>query len=496
MSAQVEDLDTIQPWKQANQFSLTLRGHWSSIPESSQTVTLDDYDPDDIDNVAPQIREIASDGNYNYIYDSFYAPVDFQLSGIAVKIPEFLPNNIEYRISVSVNGSKIETFSVPEDQDHNQKQYAVECKTLIHEDDFIQVNIEFSGDYELLSFNEHNAVFTISGCVWYGMYKQIFADVDVLVATTENITLSNVQSIDGFYVQLGDWVLVKNQTTASENGIWEVKNSGAWTRPASYPTLASLYDQVIYVQNGTTQNSIDTNNYVFTSSGGSTIQIPLMDWETGDKWYKTNIHLQNRSGNDILTDRVFIDNVKVTHDFLIQGASFSIWTDPLMVTKKYKTRDYCLYLDILVNSKSILPFLNFPRPIVIDMDDNQFKEYDIEVFNDMEGYPVRFGDNIVLKIYQPNKYIRTNGKVVQCSLYGCGPDCATLDSILVSVYEPCDDNPCEWKYSLTEQCDPASAKAKKKNPVVQTTTPSSPVERDYVTVDGLFVTVNGERVYI
>lgn len=53
----------------------------------------------------------------------------------------------------------------------------------------------------------------------------------VRVATTGNITLSATQTIDGITVAVGDRVLVKNQTTALQNGIYVVSDS-AWTRSA------------------------------------------------------------------------------------------------------------------------------------------------------------------------------------------------------------------------------------------------------------------------
>lgn len=49
------------------------------------------------------------------------------------------------------------------------------------------------------------------------------------LATTANVTLSGLQTIDGVAGAAGDRILVKNQTTASENGIY-VMASGAWSR--------------------------------------------------------------------------------------------------------------------------------------------------------------------------------------------------------------------------------------------------------------------------
>ena len=51
------------------------------------------------------------------------------------------------------------------------------------------------------------------------------------VATTGDITLSGAQTIDGVSVVAGDRVLVKDQTDASENGIY-VAAAGAWARAA------------------------------------------------------------------------------------------------------------------------------------------------------------------------------------------------------------------------------------------------------------------------
>lgn len=55
----------------------------------------------------------------------------------------------------------------------------------------------------------------------------------VKAATTANITLSGEQTIDGISCVTDDRVLVKNQTTASENGIYVV-DTGAWVRAKDF----------------------------------------------------------------------------------------------------------------------------------------------------------------------------------------------------------------------------------------------------------------------
>lgn len=57
--------------------------------------------------------------------------------------------------------------------------------------------------------------------------------IPVKAATTVNIGLFGAQTIDGVSVVAGDRVLVKNQSTASENGIYVVSNSN-WTRATDF----------------------------------------------------------------------------------------------------------------------------------------------------------------------------------------------------------------------------------------------------------------------
>lgn len=52
----------------------------------------------------------------------------------------------------------------------------------------------------------------------------------VLAATTSNIVLSGIQTIDGVLLPADARVLVKNQTQAKDNGIWVVPAGGAWKR--------------------------------------------------------------------------------------------------------------------------------------------------------------------------------------------------------------------------------------------------------------------------
>jgi len=76
------------------------------------------------------------------------------------------------------------------------------------------------------------------------------AGVTVRGASTANLTLSGVQTIDGVVYSAGQKILVKDQTTAANNGIYQVA-SGAWTRDSSMNTWAQVPGTIISVQEGT-----------------------------------------------------------------------------------------------------------------------------------------------------------------------------------------------------------------------------------------------------
>lgn len=73
----------------------------------------------------------------------------------------------------------------------------------------------------------------------------------VRAATTANITLSGTQTIDGVSVTTGDRVLVKNQSTASQNGIYVVA-AGSWARATDADSDAEVTSGLFtFVEEGT-----------------------------------------------------------------------------------------------------------------------------------------------------------------------------------------------------------------------------------------------------
>lgn len=79
------------------------------------------------------------------------------------------------------------------------------------------------------------------------------------VATTTNITLSNTQTVDNISLIAGDRVLVKDQTDASENGIYDVVSGGSWTRSSdadNTPSGEVTSGMFTFVEDGDTSAGI------------------------------------------------------------------------------------------------------------------------------------------------------------------------------------------------------------------------------------------------
>ena len=89
----------------------------------------------------------------------------------------------------------------------------------------------------------------------------------VKVATTANITLSGTQTIDGVAVSADERVLVKDQSTASQNGLYLCKAS-TWTRTDDLAAGANAAGMFTFVEQGTVNAD---NGFSCTSNSGSAV---------------------------------------------------------------------------------------------------------------------------------------------------------------------------------------------------------------------------------
>jgi hypothetical protein len=107
----------------------------------------------------------------------------------------------------------------------------------------------------------------------------------VVAATTANVNLANAlengDTLDGITLATGNRILVKNQTTQSENGIYVVQASGQPTRAADFDTATEVDSgDFVFVYSGTANAStgwvqtnkpaiIGTDAIVFTQFSGA-----------------------------------------------------------------------------------------------------------------------------------------------------------------------------------------------------------------------------------
>ena len=122
------------------------------------------------------------------------------------------------------------------------------------------------------------------------------------VATTANISLTtdleNGDTIDGITLVTGDKVLVKNQTSASENGIYDVVASGTASRNTDYDTITELAGQIVVIQEGTTNG--DTI-YLCTTDSDATLgtsDITFTKVEPANTGTVTSVGLQDAGSSE------------------------------------------------------------------------------------------------------------------------------------------------------------------------------------------------------
>lgn len=103
---------------------------------------------------------------------------------------------------------------------------------------------------------------------WFQVGASSGGALTVRAATTANITLSGAQTIDAVSVVAADRVLVKNQSTGSQNGIY-VAASGSWTRSTDFDTSAEAIPMALV---GVSEGTVN-GNHLFALTTNATITL-------------------------------------------------------------------------------------------------------------------------------------------------------------------------------------------------------------------------------
>lgn len=132
----------------------------------------------------------------------------------------------------------------------------------------------------------------------------------VKLATTANIILSGLQTIDGVATVAGDRILVKNQTDAKENGIY-VTNVGIWTRASDFQ-VGSI-------------SKITLGVYVYVEFGNANNKLAFILSSSNAPNPSTSI----RVGTDTITFTVFGASGSVTSVGLSTPSIFTVSGSPV-----------------------------------------------------------------------------------------------------------------------------------------------------------------------
>jgi hypothetical protein len=152
--------------------------------------------------------------------------------------------------------------------------------------DGINTNVKITGSLNTVNFQGSSGEYILltNSYVDTNTWKSV-----VLVATTANITLSGIQTIDGIAIISGSRILVKNQTSAVNNGIY-IGSSTAWSRSTDMYVGLNASAVFVSVSEGTVNANtlwsctsfpaiVNTNSLTFTqfytglTAGGLNTQI-------------------------------------------------------------------------------------------------------------------------------------------------------------------------------------------------------------------------------
>jgi hypothetical protein len=100
------------------------------------------------------------------------------------------------------------------------------------------------------------------------------AKASVKAATTANIALTGAQTIDDVSIGAGDRVLVKDQSSAQQNGIY-IASLGSWSRSSDMDDWAEIPNSYVFIEQGTVNAD---KGFVCTANTGGTLDTTAVPW--------------------------------------------------------------------------------------------------------------------------------------------------------------------------------------------------------------------------
>ena len=126
----------------------------------------------------------------------------------------------------------------------------------------------------------------------------------IYAATTENVTLSGTQIVDGITPTDGSIILVIAQTDAKENGIYQYSSNSTWARSNDYLSPNALKAKIFNVSNGSTNS-------------GKMFYLPKVNFTDGD----------NFGSDDILFSEYFGSITPVSNKVTVRDSNGNVKTN-------------------------------------------------------------------------------------------------------------------------------------------------------------------------
>lgn len=144
-----------------------------------------------------------------------------------------------------------------------------------------------------------------------GLFWKAAVRVATTVAGTLATSFENGDTIDGVVLATGDRILIKNQVTASENGIYVVNASGAPTRATDFDSGAdNLSGSTVAVQEGTTNADLQ---FVCSTNAPITIGVTSISFVlVGGTTYVGTTNRVTVTGNVIDIAATYVGQTSIT----------------------------------------------------------------------------------------------------------------------------------------------------------------------------------------
>lgn len=190
-----------------------------------------------------------------------------------------------------------------------------------------------AGDKINDNFTELYAAIAASGASWKAPVR-----VATIAAGTLAMSFENGDIVDGVTLVTGDRILIKNQSTASENGIYVVAASGTPTRATDANTGSVLVNAGVFVSEGTSNAdtlwtcstnapiTVGSTGLTFTQLNTTAFVVSANEASSSEMWTGTSSTkvVTPKKIIDAATPQVLTDGATVTPDF---NAGFNFeWT--------------------------------------------------------------------------------------------------------------------------------------------------------------------------